>query len=36
MYIRNITTNDYDNITDSNTTINCTNKENNIDIIIPT
>ena len=39
MYIKNITKNDYDNIIDLITTNdynNCTNNENNIDIIIPT
>ena len=36
MYITNITT-DYDNITSNNMTLsNCTNNENNFDIIIPT
>ena len=36
MYIKNIT-NDYDNITDYDNTpsINCTNSENNIEIVIP-
>ena len=41
MYVTKITTNDYDNITDLNTTnnrtfSNCTVNENNVDIIIPT
>ena len=39
MYPANITTNDYDNNTDLNTTNvynNCTNNENNIEKIIPT
>ena len=35
MYVTNITTNDYDNITDVNITDNCTINENNIHKNIP-
>ena len=38
MYVTNITTKDYDEITDLSTTNdykNCTDNENNVDIILP-